>query len=599
MPAALLLLSSPATSQLKTGDFSTSLNGTVSSGYTANYGNLTSSDHGWTAGGVVNASGSFYNPNFLSYTATAYLNQSRANSNFQSISNASGVDASTTIFGGSHFPGSVSYSKAYDSEGSYAVPGLANYVTHGNSDAFSINWSENLPDAPSVSAGFQKGGSQYSVYGANDGGSDTFHSVNLRSSYSLVGFNMGGYYTNGASHAVIPQVVAGTPNTETQADDDGYGLNVSHQLPVRGSLSTSFNRSGWNSNYLGSTSNGTIDILNSFASIRPLNKVAITGSVTYSDNLSGQLFQSILAAGGSIPGVNTNQSSTSLDMMGTAGYTPMANLQATASVERRTQLFLGQNYGVTSYGGSAIYSHPILNGSFNASLTATANAEDQGGQDTLGFSTNANYTSNIRGWDVTGSFGYAQNQETLLVTYMNSFYHYSGSARRRWGKLSVGGGAGASRTGLTQDPGTVSSTQSYNASVGYGPMITASGSYSKASGQALLTGGGLVPVQVPTLTSSQVMLYGGDSYSFALSSTPAKGFVLSADYAKSNSNTSGFGGSSTNQNAEMNALVLYQVRKLNFTSGFSRLAQGFSGSGSPTQIVSSYYLGLSRWFNFF
>ena len=34
----------------------------------------------------------FYNPNFLSFNASLYLNQSRANSNFQSISNASGVN---------------------------------------------------------------------------------------------------------------------------------------------------------------------------------------------------------------------------------------------------------------------------------------------------------------------------------------------------------------------------------------------------------------------------------------------------------------------------------------------------------------------------
>jgi hypothetical protein len=34
-------------------------------------------------------------------------------------------------------------------------------------------------------------------------------------------------------------------------------------------------------------------------------------------------------------------------------------------------------------------------------------------------------------------------------------------------------------------------------------------------------------------------------------------------------------------------------------SGYARLEQGFSGSGLPTEIISSYYMGVSRWFNFF
>lgn len=107
MQAGLLVLALPAAAQIKTGDFSTSLSGIVTTGYTADYGNQTSSDHSWTVGGDASASGSFYSPNFLSYSASLYLNQSRANSDFQSISNTSGVIANATVFGGSHFPGSI------------------------------------------------------------------------------------------------------------------------------------------------------------------------------------------------------------------------------------------------------------------------------------------------------------------------------------------------------------------------------------------------------------------------------------------------------------------------------------------------------------
>jgi hypothetical protein len=131
--------------------------------------------------------------------------------------------------------------------------------------------------------------------------------------------------------------------------------------------------------------------------------------------------------------------------------------------------------------------------------------------------------------------------------------------------------------------------------------LTATGSYSKASGQALATGGGLVPVPVPspTLPSSLVSLFGGDSYSFGLSSTPVKNLILTAAYAKSNSNTTSSGVASMNENDEYNALIQYQYRKLSFNSGYSRLGQGFSGSGTAPEVISSFYIGVSRWFNFF
>ena len=52
-------------------------------------------------------------------------------------------------------------------------------------------------------------------------------------------------------------------------------------------------------------------------------------------------------------------------------------------------------------------------------------------------------------------------------------------------------------------------------------------------------------------------------------------------------------------NSQYNALIQYQVRKLNFISGYARLEQGFSSTGSQPEVISSYYMGISRWFNFF
>jgi hypothetical protein len=601
MIAAFSLLAAPASAQIRLGETSTTATGTVSSGYSANYGNMTESSHGWTVGGAATFSGSFHNPNFLSYDFSPYLNQSRANSNFQSISNASGFNLSSNIFSGSHFPGSISYAKAYNSEGNYAIPGLTNYVTHGDSGTFGINWSALIPNWPTFSAGFQSGKSNYSVYGTNDSGKNAFRSLNLHSAYTVDEFNLSAYYSKGSGEATIPEVVSGLPSTQTESSSNAVGGNLSHRLPLNGSFSAGINRSDWTSNYLVNSSTGTIDVFNMMAGIHPTQRLSLTANASYSDNLSGQLYESVIGAGGVIPGLDSNQKSDSLDLAGVASYSPAPNLQAAASVERRSQNFLGQNYGVTSCTQSATYSHTLFKGVMNAAGSITENSSDNTGMDTLGFSTSGNYSNLIFGWHVTGSFGYAQNVQTLLVTYMNSFYNYSGSARKRWGKLNVSAGAGGGRTALTEQQGVSNSSETYNGTVGYGAVFTASGSYSRSDGQALITGTGLVgvPIPSPILPSGLVSLYGGKSLSVGLSSMPAKNLILSATYGKSDSNTATNAITSQNESSQYNALVQYQVRKLNFTSGYARLEQGFSNSGSPPEVISSYYMGISRWFNFF
>ena len=129
----------PAVAQLNLGELSSTLDGNLSAGYAGDYGNQISSDHSMALGGSGTLSGFYYNPNFISFAVSPYLNQARDNSTYQSISNASGVDFSSTIFGGSHFPGSINFAKAYNSEGNFAIPGQASYTTHGDATTFGVN----------------------------------------------------------------------------------------------------------------------------------------------------------------------------------------------------------------------------------------------------------------------------------------------------------------------------------------------------------------------------------------------------------------------------------------------------------------------------
>ncbi|HTV14460.1 MAG TPA: hypothetical protein VME68_07080 [Acidobacteriaceae bacterium] len=597
-----ILLAGPClTAQVKVGDFTTTLTGTVAPGYSATYGNESSSSHSWALAGAGTLAGNYYNPNFVSYNSSFYLNQSRANSNFQSISNASGVNLTTSIFGGSHFPGSISYSNTWNSDGNYDVPGLANYVTHGNSDTFSASWSANLENLPSLSAGYQRGGSTYTVYGINDEGRNSFDSANVRSSYRVAGFNLGAFYSAGGSHSQIPSLVSDEGPSQIQATNDAMGANVSHALPMNGSASASFNRSYWDSNYLGSTTNGTIDLVNTIATVRPSQKLTFTASLNYSDNLTGQLLEAVVAAGGAVTGANTSQTSNSLDFLSVATYAITPRLQTSVSAEHRSQTFLGENYGDDTFAAGVTYLRNILDGTFNGSVSLTENSDEQGGGDTMGFTIAQNYSRKVEGWHVTESFGYAQNAETLLVTYMNSFYNYSLNVRRNWGTFNLSFGAGGSRTALTQNAGTTSSSENYSAAVGYGRWISVNGGYSKADGQALETGAGLVsvPIPSPVLPSSVISLYGGTSYSVGLSSSPVKNLILTAAYARSTTNITNAGITSGNDNDEFSTLIQYQTRKLSYNSGYARLGQGFGASGTPAATVSTYYVGVSRWFNVF
>ena len=290
-----------------------------------------------------------------------------------------------------------------------------------------------------------------------------------------------------------------------------------------------------------------------------------------------------------------------MDFLGAVGYNFLPNLQATGFAERRTQYFLGENYGANQYGGSATYSHGLWGGNLNAAGTLSDNTTDNSTVNTLGFSSTANYSRQIHGWGVGGSFSYAQNAQTLLVTYTSSYYSYSGNVRRRWGKLHLSAGAGAGRTALSAQPGTSNSSKSYNAGLGYSRWITLTGTYSKSDGNALQTAAGLTPVPIPQplLPPSLLILYGGRSYSVGLGSNPSKRLTIGASYSKSNYNMFNDSLTSWNSNEGFNALVQYQYRQMWFTGGFSRLEQGFSLSGLPPQMISSFYVGVSRWFNFF
>jgi hypothetical protein len=608
--ALTLLL--PAAAQVQLGDdVSLKASGNILFGYSGDYGDQVQSSHGLSAGGAATVSGFFYDPNFLNFNIAPYYDQSRANSDSQSTSNASGLTSEVGIFSGSHFPGSINFSKSYNSDGSFGIPGLPNYTTHGNSDNFGVNWSEMVPDMPSLSVGYQRGSNEYSIYGTNDNGNSSFRGISLRSGYLLEGFNLGAFYSNSTSQSLTPEVL-GSQQTETShSDANVFGFNAAHSLPLNGQWSAGFTRSDVNSDFAGYAFNGTIDSLSSNVSVQPTNKLHLSLSGSYSDNLTGSLYQSVFPTAGTGTGTggapsaiitlpNPSQSSNATDITGSASYTFFPNLQGQAFVDRRMQNFLGENFASTVYGGGLSYSRDLLGGQFNANFSVSDNNSDNSSANSIGFNTSANYSRHFGLWMVGGSFNYAQNVETLLVAYMTSYYSYSANVERRFGALTWTGGAGFARSGLTDQPGTKNSSQSYSTGLGYKRWMSLSGSYSQSNGNGLLTPAGLTSTPLPVIIPSDLLiLYGGKSYTFGLASTPIWRLTIATAFADSKSNTTSQSIDSGNHFQSANALVQYQFRRMYFNGGYSRLMQSFSASGLPPAKVSSFSVGIGRWFNFF
>jgi len=118
---------------VKVGDqLALNLGGSATAGYSGSLTNQGPSSNGLIFGGNANLSGYYHSAQFLSFDVSPFYNESRNDSNYQSLTNSSGVNASTTIFGGSKYPGYVNYSDAYNSEGNFSVPGIGNYRTNGN-----------------------------------------------------------------------------------------------------------------------------------------------------------------------------------------------------------------------------------------------------------------------------------------------------------------------------------------------------------------------------------------------------------------------------------------------------------------------------------
>ena len=597
-----MTLSAPA--QIKLGDdVEMKGGGLLTMGYNAAYGDQIQSNHGLDVGLDTNFSGYYYSPNFLNFDIVPYYNQSHANSEYQSLSNASGVTADANFFTGSHFPGSVSYRYDYNSTGTFGLVGVPNFTEKGTGQGFAINWSALFPDWPTLSVGYSQGSGSGNLYGTNLTTQSDNRTLNLRSSYTLAGFRLSAFYDHLDQHTTLPLFLgAAEANSNGQGQD--FGLASSHKLPWNGQFYANYSRSSFSSEYLdqlqsqNSTTSYTTDNETAGVSFHPVKKLTLSASESLTNNLSGYLLQGIINSGFVPPPINLGSGSRSITMGGSASYQFTDNLGGSAQATYYNQHYFGTTYTGTYLSGTVNYNKRLLNTfTFSASVVDSSNGL---GNNAMGFIGNLNAFHRIGAWELSGAASYAQNVQSLLITYTTSSYSYSANLHRRFSnRIQWTGAFSGSHSGLTNQAGTANSSEGLSTSLAY-KWVSASALYSKSSGNSLLTGAGLVPLPpVPGEFNPALVMFSGHSYGGNLSATPLRRLSLAVTYNRAFSDTLASTIASRNDLELIDFQMRYRLRRIGLMAGYTQFNQGISAAGALPGSVTSYYFGVSRWFDFF
>lgn len=604
--AILLVIGQTAFAQVSIGDNTKLKAGALATfGYSGAYGDEIPSNHGLDFGLDGRISGYYYNPNFISFTATPYYNQSRANSNYQSLTGASGVNATANFFSGSKFPGAVSYHYDANSTGTFGLIGQPNFTTYGNSQGFSVNWSALLPNLPTITVGYSQGSGHSTLYGTDEEANSRTKLFNVHSNYDIAGFRLHGYYDHNNVDSTYPTFLAGSGSIQDSSGND-FGLGAQHSLPLNGSFYATYNHASASSDYTSNlvASGGSSSSINTtsyttnnetvLASFHPTEKLTFNATENYTDDLTGYLTQSLTGGGVVVPGLNLGSGSHSVTVGGGATYQFTQFLSGQAQATYYDQFYFGKSYSGSYVSGTVNYGKRLLD-MFTLSGSVIGSNNGQG-TTAVGFIGTVNFFRRFGAWQTSGSFSYAQNVQTLLVTYTSSYYNYSAHVHRKLtGGLSWTAAFNGSHSGLTNYQGTSSSSEGYSTSL-TSRRFSVNGIFVKSDGISLLGAGGPI-VAPPTPGINDFITFTGTSYGGGVSVSPIRRLVIAGSFSRAISNT--IGGSASHNDTEIaNAQLQYHLRKIGLQAGYTRFTQGISAVGTPAN-TTSFFVGVTRWFDFF
>jgi hypothetical protein len=285
-------------------------------------------------------------------------------------------------------------------------------------------------------------------------------------------------------------------------------------------------------------------------------------------------------------------------MGGGAAYMLTQHLNANTNITHYSQSYLGNTYDGTFLAGNVNYNRKLLDTfTFTVGVVeGTSNFDNSN----LGFIGTINGFHRIGQWQLSGNLSYAQNVQSQLITYTTSYYNYSANLHRRFANrtqwtFAFNGG----HSGFSQQGNASTTTANFSTSLSL-RNLAFTANYGSGSGNSLLTANGVIPLPpIPGQPDPNLIYYNAKNYGGGISWTPIRRMVLTGTYSRSLSNTLSNDVFSRNNTEVIYSQMQYRLRRLSVLGGYTRFTQGISATGQLPGTVSSYYVGISRWFDFF
>ncbi len=592
---ALVLCSAVATAQVTVGDnLNMNLKGELGYGYSANYGNLLNSsshDHGINGTGDLN--GYYFNPNFISFNVRPYYDRNQSNTEAQNILGSSGVSTMANFFGGSHFPGSISFGKDFSANSEFLFAGIPTVETDSSSQSMAISWSELLPEWPSLTATYSLASSTSTLDGLDSHNKSKI--LNLTSGYQLGGWGLHANFNHNTSDFSAPGFIVAEPITGS-GSGISYGVAAGHALPLKGSFGVAWSRSkyegsggtDWSSNYF-TVSN----------TIMPWTRLTLFQNANYTTSLVALLNQTVL--NGATTTAPLNESDAQGFSYNAGGSVNVGHgLTVGGQYTYRVQWLLGREFQDSLWGANANYNY--VNRLFGMLYfgVGVVNTTSEFGNYGTGVNATVGMTRRFGAWETAGDFNYFQNVQTLGTTQLTSSYMYGGSIKKKVSNdLRVMLGFRGAHSGMVTVDGSGNRAESGSGMLHW-RRYDFGASYSQSNGTAVFTSAGvLVPTPIGSLLTDQFILFNGRSWSAYASTLFFRHLSLTGGYSQFRSETSRLNEGLLDRGNRYNFRSEYRLRKFTFIGGYNRAWQDVSALPVGPRVVNSYYMSVLRWFNVF
>jgi hypothetical protein len=570
------------------------MNGNLGAVYAGSFGNYTASNHNLGLGIDGTLSGYYFRPQFLSFQVRPYYDRAQSNSESQTITSGTGVWSSVSLFGGSHFPGSISYGRAFGSNSEFRIAGVPSILGDSSNSNIGVSWSALFSGLPTLHASYSISDSTSTALGTTEQSRNSSRIFSLNSDYRLGGFSLNGSLNHYNTEVLSPSFLTAEAISSTSSST-GYSLSATHSLPLSGSFGLGWSRAA--------SDNGldefTTSSYTASAGFSPWQRLSISQAFSYTTNVMGALAQSLGNPPVS-PWVDFNPNS-SLLFMNTVGTLSVARGFAVSGyLNHRIMHSQGQDFENTQYGGTVSFQKAnnflgFLR--FSIGVVDTASKEGNNG---LGLTTSLTMNRKFGRWETTADFNYAQYTQTLLAIATTSNYNYGGSIRRKINDSTYfSASLRQSRSGLTAQRGNSNVSDSFATGLSW-TKYSLSTSYSRASGVALLGADGtLTAAPLGSIVSPYSLTIDARSMGIFAGVQLFRVLNVAGGYTKVSSSTIMRASSVFNNGNRFNARLRLRMRRLDILAGFTRGEQESSVIPGGPRAVNSYYVSLSRWFDVF